>query len=122
MLLAAMLGSDIIALCFAAELVSELDATNQGSLIQLCFQEIICGAQSPASLVDAKRHLPMDVGGDAKAVFDSVTYTPIRTPDDKVLLLHARAMREYVETGHVDRLYWFDTEDMLPDGMTNMFH
>ena len=52
------------------------------------------------------------------AVFDSVTNTPIRTPDDKTLLLHARALREYLDAGHVDRLYWFDTEDMLPDGMT----
>ena len=51
------------------------------------------------------------------AVFDSVTNTPIRTPDDKTLLLHARPMRECLEGGHVDRLYWFDTE-YLPDGMT----
>ena len=29
-----------------------------------------------------------------------------------------RAMREYMGSGFVDRLYWFDTEDMLPDGMT----
>ena len=60
----------------------------------------------------------MDVGGDAMAVFDSVTITPIRTPDDQVLLLHARGMREYLEAGHVDRIYWFDTEDMPPDGMS----
>ena len=53
-----------------------------------------------------------------KLFFDSVTNTPIRTPDDKVLLLHARAMREYLENCHADRLYWFDTEDVLPDGMT----
>ena len=27
-------------------------------------------------------------------------------------------MREYQDAVHVDRLFWFDTEDMLPDGMT----
>ena len=27
-------------------------------------------------------------------------------------------MREYLESGHVDRLWWFDTLAMLADGMT----
>ena len=33
-------------------------------------------------------------------------------------MLHARALRELLEGGTVDILYWFDTEDMMPDGMT----
>ena len=36
----------------------------------------------------------------------------IKAPDNKNLLLHARAMREYFDSCFVDRLYWFDTEDM----------
>jgi len=60
----------------------------------------------------------MDVGCDARAVYDCVTAANMKTPDDKQLILHARAMREYLESGPVDRLYWFDTEDMLPDGLT----
>ena len=27
-------------------------------------------------------------------------------------------MREFMEFGRVDRLYWFGTDDMLPDGLT----
>ena len=41
---------------------------------------------------------------DAKAVFDSITADQIKPPDDKNLLLHARAMREFLDSGFVDRL------------------
>ena len=41
-----------------------------------------------------------------------------KTPAEKPLFLHALAMREYLESGHVDRLWWFDTLAMLADGMT----
>ena len=60
----------------------------------------------------------MDLGVDAKAVYDSITTRHLKTPDDKHLILHARAMREFLDNGHVDRLYWFGTDDMLPDGLT----
>ena len=40
------------------------------------------------------------------------------TPADKPLFLHALAMRECLETGWVDRLWWADTLAMLADGMT----
>ena len=60
----------------------------------------------------------MDAEIDAKAVFDSITADYIETADDKHLVLHARAMREFLEAGRVDRLYWFGTDDMLPDGFT----
>ena len=52
------------------------------------------------------------------AVFDGITATQPRTPADKPLFLHALAMREYLEAGWVDRLYWFDTLAMLADGLT----
>ena len=55
---------------------------------------------------------------DAKAVYDSITARHLKTPDDKHLILHARAMREFPENGIVDRLFWFGTDDMLPDGLT----
>ena len=32
--------------------------------------------------------------------------------------MHALAMREYSESGWLDRLWWFDTLAMLADGMT----
>ena len=51
-------------------------------------------------------------------MFDGITAVQPRTPADKPLFLHALAMREYLEAGWVDRLYWFDTLAMLADGLT----
>ena len=55
---------------------------------------------------------------DAKSVFDSLTADVVKTPNHKQSLLHAKALRELIEDREVDRLYWFDTEDVLPDGLT----
>ena len=55
---------------------------------------------------------------DARGVFDSVIAYPVKTPNDKQLLLHALAFREHLEDGSVDQLYWFDARAMLADGMT----
>ena len=55
---------------------------------------------------------------DARGVFDSVIVDPVKTPNDKQMLLHALAFREQMENGSVDQLYWFDTRVMLADGMT----
>ena len=64
------------------------------------------------------RSIRHDAGIDAKAVYDGITATQPRTPADRPLFLHALAMREYLEAGWVDRLYWFDTLAMLADGLT----
>ena len=61
--------------------------------------------------------IPLDAGVDARSVYDSLTADVVRTPNDKQLLLHAKAMRELFADGQIDRLFWFDTEDMLPDGL-----
>ena len=115
--------SRVVRSTYAAELSSRLDATNQGTLIQTCFQEILRGTRTAREMIaenagQEPAAVPMDDGGDAKAVFDSATADNIKTPDDKHLLLHARAMREFMEFGRVERLHWFGTDDMLPDGLT----
>ena len=53
-----------------------------------------------------------------KNVFGGVTAEQPNTAAENPLFLHALAMREYLESGHVDRLWWFDTLAMLADGMT----
>ena len=111
--------SRVVRSTYAAELLSLLDATNQGRLLQLCLEEVLRGARAAATLIEQSgRILPLDVGVDAKAVYDSITAVSPKTPDDKHLLLHVRAMREFLEANYVDRLYWFGTDDMLPDGLT----
>ena len=51
-------------------------------------------------------------------MYDGVTADCTKSPADKPLFLHALAMREYLEAGWVDRLWWLDTLAMLADGMT----
>ena len=53
-----------------------------------------------------QRAIEHDACVDAKAVFDGITAQCPRTPADKPLFLHALAMREYLEAGWVDRLWW----------------
>lgn len=62
--------------------------------MQLCSEEIFHGAHTAMSLVNCTRHLATGVGGDGRAVFDSIGNDPLRTPNDNTLLLHARAVRE----------------------------
>mgnify|MGYP003328543848 CR=1 FL=1 len=94
----------------------------QGNLIATAMDEVECGAGSARQLLErhaeCRRSVPHDAAVDAKAVFDGVTAEQPKTPAEKPLFLHALAMREYLESGHVDRLWWFDTLAMLADGMT----
>ena len=88
--------SRVVRSTYAAELLTLLDATNQGSIIQMCLHELSSGTQSPSKLrqlTSKDMAIPMDAGCDARAVYDSITAQVLKTPDDKHLLLHARAMR-----------------------------
>ena len=51
---------------YAAELLSLLDATNQGQVISMCLEEIVQGAISALELLNSDRAIPMDAGVDAK--------------------------------------------------------
>ena len=64
------------------------------------------------------RLIEHDAGIDARAVFGGVTAIQPRTPAEKPLFLHSLAVREHLESGHVNRLWWFDTRAMLADGLT----
>ena len=65
-----------------------------------------------------ERAIEHDACVDAKAVFDGVTAECQKKPADKPLFIHALAMREHLEAGWIDRLWWLDTPAMLADGMT----
>ena len=114
--------SRVVRSTYAAELLSLLDAVGQGNLIATAMDEVECGAGTARQLLErhaeCRRSVPHDAVVDAKAVFDGVTAEQPKTPAEKPLFLHALAMREYMESGHVDRLWWLDTLAMLADGMT----
>ena len=84
--------------------------------------EVQRGAATARQLLErhaeCRRVVEHDAAVDAKAVFDGVTAEQPNTPAAKPLFLHALAMREYLESGHVDLLWWLDTLAMLADGMT----
>ena len=114
--------SRVVLSTYAAELLSLLDAVGQGNIIATAIDEVQCGAATARQLLDrhaeCRRAVQHDAAVDAKAVFDGVTAEQPKTPAEKPLFLHALAMREYLEAGHVDRLWWLDTLAMLADGMT----
>ena len=114
--------SRVVRSTYAAELLSLLDAVGQGNLIATAMDEVQCGAATARQLLErhcsASRAIEHDAAVDAKAVFDGITAEMPKTPAEKPLFLHALAMREYLGSGHVDRLWWFDTLAMLADGMT----
>ena len=90
-------------------------------LIQSTLTEVMCGALGANRLLEAhlagKHLVPMHLFLDAKAVFDSVTASNVKTPADKILLLHALALRNQLELGQVGTLNWIDTRDMVADGL-----
>ena len=108
---------------YAAEIFSLLYAVGQGNMVATALDEIHSGVETANQLlarhVGRQRSIEHDACVDAKAVFDGITAQCPRTPADKPLFLHALAMREYLEAGWADRLWWIDTQAMLADGMTN---
>ena len=80
---------------FAAELLSQLDAVNQGNVIKIALDELHLGTRTAKQLLEqqSKAGIPLDAGVDARSVFDSLTADVVRSLNDNQLLLHAKAMR-----------------------------
>ena len=114
--------SRVVRSTYAAELLSLLDAVGQGNLVATAVDEVQRGAVTARQLLarqtECQRSVQHEAVVDAKAVYDGVTAEQPKTPAEKPLFLHALAMREYLESGHVDLLWWLDTLAMLADGMT----
>ena len=106
---------------YAAELHSALDLTGLALLILGTLTEVLTGAKTAIELLDVHNSgaypISCELFIDAKAVFDSVTAKTVKTPADKILLLHALALREHLEAGQVAKLSWIDTRDMVADAL-----
>ena len=106
---------------YAAELHSALDLTSLALLINTAITEILCGVMSASEMVitldSGKLTIPVDLYIDARAVFDSVTAKHVKTPADKILLIHALSLREHLTRRRVNRLLWIDTRDMVRDAL-----
>jgi hypothetical protein len=106
---------------YAAELHSALDLAGLALLILGTLTEVLPGAKNPVELLEIHNNggypLECELFIDARAVFDSVTAKVVKTPADKILLLHALALRDHLETGQLSKLSWFDTRDMVADAL-----
>ena len=106
---------------YAAELHSGLDLTGLACVISAAFNEIVHGSQDALTLSAWQNSgysaLPMHLFIDARAVFDSITAEVIKTPADGALLVHAKALREYLDKGLLSQLHWIDTRDMVADAL-----
>ena len=106
---------------YAAELHSALDLIGIACIINSAFTETLngtCSSRELATLQDKGGYaLTMNLFIDAMSVFSSVTASTIKTPCDKMLLHHARAVREFLDAGVLDWLFWIDTRDMVCDAL-----
>jgi hypothetical protein len=83
--------------------------------------EVLLGAKSPIELLDMHNSgaypTECELYIDARAVYDSVTAKTIKTPADRIFLLHALALREHLETKRLTKIIWTDTRDMVADAL-----
>ena len=86
---------------YAAEIHAALDNTSTGTIINTALNEILWGTQSATTLLQwfeaGQSAIPMHLAIDARSVFDSIIANPIKTPADKIFLLHAKKLREMID-------------------------
>ena len=106
---------------YAAELHSALDLTDLALLILGTLTEVLLGAQTPLGMLEIHNSgqyaVVCELFVDARAVFDSVTARTVKTPADKIFLLHALPLRDHLESKQVTKLSWIDTRDMVADAL-----
>lgn len=106
---------------YAAEIHSALDLVGLGMLIQSTITEVLTGTLSALELLEVHNNaghaVQMHLFIDAKAVYDSITARNVKTPADKILLLHALALRDHLDHTQIASLSWIDTRDMVADAL-----
>ena len=63
-------------------------------------------------------NVEIDLGLDAYSVYAAVTASQVKAPAEKALLSHVQYLRELLDRKIVKYLVWFDTRDMVADGLT----
>lgn len=51
-------------------------------------------------------------------MYAAATATFVKIPAEKSLLAHVQYLRELLDNGVLEALWWLDTRDMLADGLT----
>ena len=108
---------------FSAELFSLCDAADHALILRQIAHEFNVGPLTAAQARDLregkiKSEVHIELAIDAMSVFSACTAAHIKIPTEKSLLSHVQFVRELLDRGIMSALLWFDTRDMLADGMT----
>ena len=110
---------------FAAELHSVADSLETAKLISLTLQEMIGGPQTSTELAtleegisSRKWTVPIHACIDAYSVHSAICATNTKTPTEASLQIIVQAIREGLDRGRLEALWWVYTHDMLADGLT----
>ena len=103
-----------------AELHSSLDLFGQAAVMAHGITETLCGNLSADELAGrfdrGQLGLELELVIDAKSVLEALRPEQLRV-SDKVTVIHLLKLAEHLELGHVRRLTWVDTRDMVADGL-----
>ena len=108
---------------FSAELNGLIDSLEGLLLIQIAFHQLGAGtllsADTMAKLLEEGSLTPSaSLGTDARSVFDALAAQDVGDPAECSLKLHLLSIRDRLANGTIKILYWFDTRDMVADGLT----
>ena len=106
---------------YAAELRNAVESTSDVLEIALYLHELKNGNLTANELLvvkeSGKLSYPITLCIDNRSVFDSVTGSDV-TCTDKSMVMHARALREFLDNRIIEYIMWIDTRDMLADALT----
>ena len=115
--------SNVTRSTFSSELFGACDAADHGLLLRQIVHEFEAGPLTASQARDLREgkltsKIKIDIGIDAMSVYAAVTAAHIKIPAEKALLGHLQFLRELLDKGVINALYWVDTRDMVADGMT----
>ena len=93
---------------YAAELYSALDLIGMGININLGLTEVLSGIRTASELADilerGQNLIPLECVIDARSVLDSVSQEEVKTPNDKIMFIHALKLREHLDRNQISQL------------------
>eukprot|EP00971_Amphidinium_carterae_P142458 2821821-Amphidinium_carterae.1 len=109
---------------YSAELHSLCSGADHAVMVSMLFEQLFRHDWN-LSLRDFERHasdnelhVPVSVVVDAWSVFQSLTQTDPKLPEEQPLILLVLHIREFVKRGLISEVFWCATSDMLADGLT----
>ena len=108
---------------FSSELFAATDAVDIGLLNRIALHEVekgLLSAPEAKAIVEGsmKSSSSLALVIDAKPVSAAVIAPNVKVPAEPSLLLHVCWLRQLIQDGRLEALFWSDTRAMVADGMT----